>query len=396
MPTLFGIVCIEMRQHMRFVHIGDVHLGMSFKSASFGKEFGFSKRYAIKRNLQTVADHVRNGGIELMLIAGDLFESDYIELSDLHDVRYIFNTIPETDIVIMAGNHDPKNPGNDVSTLIDWPSHVHWMDSEYSCLELQQTGVSVVGVSWEDKGPMTFDAGRLSQEIEGAKGKFRIGMLHGDVYQSNEYFHMKPQELEALGLDYIALGHIHKPDFIRPNIAYSGSLEPLDFSECYDHGFIEGELEETEDGGVKGKFEFITSMIYPMELASVDITGCSSYLELLDRVRISLLKGKNLEDVKFADTSMVRLFLVGEKSLYLGDFDVRLEKELQEAFSEYFAYIEYKDNTVPGYDIDRLYEEHKDDLIGYYIREMEAGGLEEEVDRKALSIGITLLLDAMR
>ncbi len=93
---------------------------------------------------------------------------------------------------------------------------------------------------------------------------------------------------------------------------------------------------------------------------------------------------------------MVRLFLVGEKSLYLGDFDVRLEKELQEAFSEYFAYIEYKDNTVPGYDIDRLYEEHKDDLIGYYIREMEAGGLEEEVDRKALSIGITLLLDAMR
>ena len=37
------------------------------------------------------------------------------------------------------------------------------------------------------------------------------------------------------GYDYLALGHIHRPQQINPRVYYSGSPLPLSFSEAYSH-----------------------------------------------------------------------------------------------------------------------------------------------------------------
>ena len=51
--------------------------------------------------------------------------------------------------------------------------------------------------------------------------------------------------LKWSGFDYIALGHIHKPEIICEDLmAYAGSLEPIERTEIGIHGFIEGEITE--------------------------------------------------------------------------------------------------------------------------------------------------------
>ena len=55
---------------------------------------------------------------------------------------------------------------------------------------------------------------------------------------------MNIKSIAASGFDYIALGHIHKPQIlIRDNAAYAGALEPVDRNDLGDHGYIEGHLE---------------------------------------------------------------------------------------------------------------------------------------------------------
>lgn len=373
---------------MKFVHIADVHLGMSFKTASFGKSFGNTKREAIKKNLQKVINHIKENQIELLLIAGDFFEGDYVELSDLLDVKYLFESINETHIVIMAGNHDPLSIQQNVYDLINWPKNVHLIGTEYEVLDIEDIATSIVSVSWKTKGPLVLNKVELEEQLGHMKHEYRIVMLHGDVYTKSDYLYMEPNYLASLDADYVALGHIHKPDSIKPHIVYPGSLEPLDFSENYKHGFVEGEI-VNHTLNIKP----IESMILPMVVADIDITGCDSFLELFDKVKSGMFNHKM---VKENSNSMVRIQLTGEKNPYIGEIINRLIEAVQELIGEEVVYIELKDKSFEGFDIDQLAQEHQNDLIGHFIRTMQEKDGDEDVNRQALLTGISLLLEAMR
>jgi len=370
---------------MRFVHIADVHLGMSFKTASFGKAFGQKKREGIKKNLRNVITYIKDKKIELLLIAGDFLEGDYVELTDLYDIKYMFDLIPTVKVVIMAGNHDPLLVRSSPYTLIEWPPNVTLVKTGYSCYDFEELDTSVISISWDSKGPMSLNKEKLNQSIQLAKHTSKIVMLHGDCYLPNDYFYMETKYLKSLNVDYIALGHIHKHDIMENHIVYPGSLEPLDFSENYPHGYINGELNDH-----KLNIEFIPSMINPMDVVDVDISTCQSYLEMVDVVKETLESHEGIND-----QSMVRVLLNGEKSPYIGEISKDFIQELKDMNQNRISYIEVKDKTVLGYDIEVLYEEHKDDLIGYFIRSIKEEGMDDEVNQKALNKGIAMLLEAM-
>lgn len=367
---------------MRFVHIADLHLGMSFKTASFGKEFGNKKRAGIMKNFNKVVEYIKNEKIELLLIAGDFIEGDHIEIKDLYDINYLFSKIPDTKILLMTGNHDPQSQGGNPYQLINWVDNMELIPTRYCVKELEDYDLSVISVSWDSKGPMKLDKVKLEEQVKCCQGKYRILMLHGDAYNENDYMYLDTGYLETLKVDYIALGHIHKPDRLKSMIGYPGSLEPLDFSESYSHGFIIGEIEE------RGKVTFnqIESMINPMEILEIDVTGINARLNLIDKIE---------ESITAQTSKMIRVVLRGELSPYIGESVFALEKDIKEIYKLQLAYIEIKDKTIPAYDLELLYEEHKEDLIGYFIRRMKEKGLEDEVNRQALASGITLLLETM-
>lgn len=366
---------------MQFVHIADVHIGMSFKTASFAKSFGKRKRDAIMKNVRQVIDHIKQKNIEVLLIAGDFLESDYVELTDLYDLNYLFQRIPETRIYMMTGNHDPLMQDMNLYEKVEWADNVVVFPAAYHCVDDEKLKLSVISVSWDSKGPMELNKKELEAVIASAAYDKRILMLHGDCYNDNQYLPMDPTYLNSLDVDYVALGHIHKSDRLGDKVAYSGSLEPLDFSESYPHGYFAGDLTE---GNLT--LEFIESMVHPMTVLEVDVTGLESMMAIQDRIQ---------ESVSGNQDEMVRIRLIGEKHMHLGSFDDGFEHQLQESLASQVAYVEIKDKTVPGYDLDQLKEEHEDDLIGYFIRSMEEKGLDDPVNEEALTTGITLLLEAL-
>ncbi len=370
---------------MRFVHIADVHIGMSFKSASFAKSFGKAKRDAIMENFRRLVNHIKDKEIELLLIAGDFLESDYVELKDLFDLNYLFKKIPGTHVMMMMGNHDPLSQENNIYSKVEWAENVFIFPSDYATLDIEGLEVSVISVSWDSKGPMKLDKDKLESAIKRGGYQRKILMLHGDCYNDNVYMPLDSEYLNRLDVDYVALGHIHKMDRLGDKVAYSGSLEPLDFSEAYPHGFIDGCIDEHG----KLTLDFVESMVYPMEVVTLDLSELESRMALKDRI-------KSMVSESGEPTSrMVRLIFTGEKNIHMGDLDQDFLEEIRKLLDGQVAYIEMKDKSVPGYDLEELKKEHDDDLIGYFIRAMEDKGLEDSVNQEALSTGISLLLEAM-
>ena len=77
---------------------------------------------------------------------------------------------------------------------------------------------------------------------ESESSDFSILLAHGG---DESHIPIQREALKWSGFDYIALGHIHKPEIIFEDLmAYAGSLEPLDHTEMGYHGLIEGEISE--------------------------------------------------------------------------------------------------------------------------------------------------------
>ena len=58
-----------------------------------------------------------------------------------------------------------------------------------------------------------------------------------------------------------------------------------------------------------------------------------------------------------------------------------------------FNYIEIIDNTTPDYDLDKILKENSNNIIGYFIKELEKKGLEDDIVKDALYSGLDVLLN---
>ena len=87
---------------MRFIHIADVHLGMQ-PDAGFpwSEERGESIWESFRRIIRLVGREKP----DFLLIAGDLFQRQPL-LRELKEINDLFASIPETIVVLIAGNHD--------------------------------------------------------------------------------------------------------------------------------------------------------------------------------------------------------------------------------------------------------------------------------------------------
>ena len=110
---------------------------------------------------------------------------------------------------------------------------------------------------------------------------FSILLAHGG---DESHIPIQRETLKWSGFDYIALGHIHKPEIIFEDLmAYAGSLEPLDHTETGYHGLIEGEISEE-----KKQITFVPFAKRMYTQVEVMISDEMSALEIIDRVETEL------------------------------------------------------------------------------------------------------------
>lgn len=269
---------------IKFIHTGDLHLGLRFKNSSFPKDIASNRRVELWHTLERIVDKAIVENMDFLFIAGDLFEDEYFTLGDMKRLKSTLERAKNVEIIITAGNHDNLNK-NSLYHMVDWPEHISifhnkGLDKKF----FQDKGVYVYGYSW-DKAENHKNIFVNFQGLDLDKNNILI--IHGDIFSKDSvYLSLDKNYLNSLGFDYIALGHIHKPEIFSNKMAYCGSPEPLHFGETGKHGIIQGII---ENGNTK--IEFIPFSKRKFLKETVELNEEMDYIDILNIIRDCAKKG---------------------------------------------------------------------------------------------------------
>lgn len=359
---------------IRFIHTGDLHLGLQFKNVSFDPDTANERRLELWNTFQRIVDKAIEDEVDFLFIAGDLFEEKYFTLADIKRVRDTLGKAENINIVIVAGNHDTLNRKS-LYTMVDWPENITiFTPVGLRKKEFPDKNTCIYGYSW-DRGENTKDIFSDFKGVE--KGKVNILIIHGDIFdKESPYLPLDKNYLDQLGFDYIGLGHIHKPNIISQKMAYCGSPEPLNFGELGEHGIIQGSIEK---GNTKIGFLSFSNRKFLEKTIVIDENF--GYVDILDHI-------KECDKEEELKKNLYRIRLEG-----IVNKDVEIDvQDIRKSLENHFYYIEIIDNTTIDYDLDRLEKENRDNVIGHFICKMEEKGLEDRVIREALYIGLEALM----
>ena len=218
---------------MKFIHIADVHLGAQ---PDAGTAYSKERPRELWDTLEKVLDVCEREQTDLLLIAGDLFHRQPL-LRELKELDYLFSELSRTKVVLIAGNHDYIRRDSYYRTF-QWSGNViplFGRGPEY--VEFPELRTAVYGLSYhsrEIREPLydsIFARGRQ---------KYEILLAHGG---DEKHIPINRGMLEKSGFDYIAMGHIHRPQaLVKNRIIYSGALEPVDRNDTGPHGYVRGEI----------------------------------------------------------------------------------------------------------------------------------------------------------
>ena len=231
---------------IRFLHSADWHLDSPIQGRTEAQTALLKQ--ALLRIPQQVAQAAKAENCDLMLLSGDLFDGRATPES----IRAVADALEEAGmpVFISPGNHDYCSPESPWRTF-RWPENVHVFT------EPVMEGVAVPGLDCRVYGAAFLgadaDAMLAGFRAEGPE-TVKLGVLHGDPTQSTSpYCPITAQQIADSGLDYLALGHIHKPDRLVSGgtlCAWPGNPMGRGFDELGERGV----LIVTVDGGCEARF----------------------------------------------------------------------------------------------------------------------------------------------
>jgi DNA repair protein SbcD/Mre11 len=251
--------------NIRFMHIADVHLGYA--------QYGSSERYNdFYRSFAAAIDDALQEHVDLVIIAGDLFHQRSLSPQTLLQAAHELERLRDAAIPIVAviGNHEQAHYRDQFSWL-DYLAgrrllillHAKYENSEL-CLAphngqsgsyVDIAGMRIYGMRYA--GAVTprlvADAAQaLSRQSAADKPAFTVFVTHAglDGIVPNFAANITREQLACLRplVDYLALGHIHKPFQEEGWIFNPGSLEPNSFPEAeYEGGALLVDVNTTRE-----------------------------------------------------------------------------------------------------------------------------------------------------
>lgn len=355
---------------MKFVHIADMHLDSAFSNLSDKDIMGDLRRLEQRKVFKKIIEYIKENGVGYLFISGDLYEHKYIKQSSIEYINNLFKEIPETKIFIAAGNHDPKVK-NSYYNKFNWNSNVKIFDSFIE--KVEESDCNIYGYSFDD-----FYCNNCGIEdfLVEQNGKPNILVIHGNLdgvkKDDKPYNPISKKILLEKGFDYVALGHIHKPDYENKKIVYPGSTISLGFDELGKHGMIVGELNQDL------KLEFIPLDDEEFTISEINVDNLGSKEELIEKINTL-----NINPNKY-----VEIILKGGRNFEIDKYDIL--KYIQND-----RIIKIKDETRLSRDLEKIANEST--LRGLFVKEM-LEKLENENDlekkdilEKAVEIGLDAL-----
>lgn len=277
---------------LKIIHGADFHLDSPFSGLT--PERAAQRRGEQRELLDRLAALAREKGADLVLLAGDLLDSERVYRETARALRSALGDIP-CPVYIAPGNHDFYSPRS-VWAALDWPENVHIFTS--SALERVEMPEYTL---W---GRAFTDAHQDACPLEGLEvpddGRVHLACLHGEVDPVGRYGPISRGDIAASGLDYLALGHIHQATGLQKEgktfWAYPGCPEGRGFDELGEKGVL---YVEVEPGRAKSQFVPLAKVRY--EAIPVDITGSEGALSAI----LEALPGRTSDLI-------CRLLLTGE------------------------------------------------------------------------------------
>lgn len=351
---------------MKFVHIADVHFDMPF--TVLNKNGLAEKRRLDQRDVfEKVIKYIKENNIELLFIAGDLYENEYVRKSTIDYINNCFKQIPNTRIFITPGNHDPYI-NNSYYNKYEWNENV----KIFTNLEkVSVDNVNIYGYGFTSFYSKTID---LPENLDNSK--VNILLMHADLNgTSNEFGEYNPileSKLNNSNFDYIALGHIHKSNIEenKKNV-YPGSLISGGFDELGKHGMVVGTI-DSENKDIKTEFIPLDNKEF-IEL-QFDISNISSKEELIEQIN----------KIQLENDKYYKIILVGEKQIDIDTID--LLKNIEDK-----KIIKIKDKTTVKYNLEQISKEQT--LKGIFVKELlnQMNDENKEQILESIYIGLALM-----
>jgi DNA repair protein SbcD/Mre11 len=198
----------------KILHAADIHLDSPLHRLESYPGAPVSEiRSATRRALTNMIDLAINQQVDLVVIAGDLYDGDWNEFSTgLHFVNEATRLIREgIPLVVVRGNHDAQSVMT-VSLPLPCNADGSSIMMDHDAVDqriFEKLGIVVHGRSFPTKA--VFDDLSLLYPAP-IRSMFNLGLLHTSLTGADghdNYSPCKPEQLRDKGYDYWALGHIH-------------------------------------------------------------------------------------------------------------------------------------------------------------------------------------------
>ena len=163
---------------MKFVHIADTHFDTPFTNLSSKNNFGKIRRLEQREIFKKIIQYIQENKIEYLFISGDFYEHEYIKKSTIEYINTLFKEIPQTQIFITPGNHDPYLK-NSMYYNFEWSDNVKIFTSKLERIITPEA--DIYGIGFED----FYHSGISIEDIKiENKSKINIFITHGSLNAS--------------------------------------------------------------------------------------------------------------------------------------------------------------------------------------------------------------------
>lgn len=252
---------------MKIIHTGDVHIGSALRSLP--PEKAAIRKREIFEGFAALTRYAKENGVSAVVIAGDLFDENGVAPHWKKETLACIAAADPVRFFYVSGNHDNalEFPEPLPDNLFTFSKNHGWYSYDLG------ENITLTGADSRNFAQAFVTPLHLPQS------KYNIVTLHGGDDVPLSYFTDR-------NVDYLALGHIHKPmpkaekfDF-RGVYRYCGCPEARGFDEVGARGFFL--LDILGNRLVDEKFLSLAKRM--VVEVRVDITGCQTYLDVENAV----------------------------------------------------------------------------------------------------------------
>jgi DNA repair exonuclease SbcCD nuclease subunit len=184
------------------------------------------------RALENIFEQMHSDNMEILVIAGDLFDKD---IRDYSEFERLCKNYHDIQLHIIPGNHDPG-----ISEKIIVGDNIH-IYTDPTTIEFDST--TFLFIPYAKNATMGDKIAEKESDIEGKQWAL---VAHGDYYggvrelnplEPGTYMPLSRKDLERFNPQCVFLGHIHKP-LDQNNVHYTGSPCSLAIDETGKRRFL--------------------------------------------------------------------------------------------------------------------------------------------------------------